>query len=36
LLAERRRLGDAIAALTGDVFIPAARTPDPLAGVESR
>lgn len=36
LLAERRRLCDAIEALAGDVFIPTPRTPDPFAGVESR
>lgn len=36
LLAERRRLSDALAALDAQVFIPTPRTPHPNAGVESR
>lgn len=36
LLAERRRIGDALRALQGDVFVPTPRTPFAGAGVESR
>ncbi|MDH3263219.1 MAG: hypothetical protein OEM24_04410 [Paracoccaceae bacterium] len=36
LLAERRRLTNALNALGEEVFIPTPRSPDPLAGVESR
>ena len=36
LLAERRRLSDALAALDAPVFIATPRTPHPHAGVESR
>lgn len=36
LLAERRRLTNALNALGEEVFIPTPRSPDPRAGVESR
>ena len=36
LLAERRRVRDALAALDANVFVPTPRTPTPEAGVESR
>lgn len=36
LLAERRRLTNALNALGEEVFIPTPRSPDPRAGVERR
>ncbi len=36
LLAERRRLRNAVAALEADIFIPTPRTLTPGTGVESR
>lgn len=36
LLAERRRLHDALNALSEEVFVPTPRTPMPHSGVESR
>jgi hypothetical protein len=36
LLAERRRLTNALNALGEEVFIPTPRSPSPHAGVESR
>lgn len=36
LLAERRRLSEALAALQSEVFIPTPRTPYMFAGIESR
>jgi hypothetical protein len=36
LLAERRRLAEAMAALRRDVFVPTPRMPSPFSRVESR
>ncbi len=36
LLAERRRINDALRSISSDVFIATPRTPMPLSGVESR
>ena len=36
LLAERRRLAEARAALTASIFVPTPRSPTPQAGIESR
>jgi len=36
LLAERRRIGAALNAISGEVFIPTPRTPTRVSGVESR
>lgn len=36
LLAERKRIANALVALANEVFIPTPRSPDPWSGVESR
>ena len=36
LLAERRRINDALRSIASDVFIATPRTPMPMSGVESR
>lgn len=36
LLAQRSRIGRALAALSAEVFVPTPRSPAPFAGIESR
>ena len=36
LLAQRQRVAKALGALRRDIFVPTPRTPDRLAGIESR